>query len=222
MPIDSDLCVRAARLLQLETKTTLGVDISIDKKLPIGGGIGGGSSDAATVLQGLNSLWECGLDNTQLAKLGLKLGADVPVFVHGFSAWAEGVGEDLTAIDLEEKWFLVLHPKISVSTAKIFSDQALTRDCDTLKIARFLEGNSFDELSNVFEPVVRNRYPEIANALDWLSKFSPSRLTGTGSCLFASFECEGDARHVLDKCPEKWQGFVAQGVNQSPLFTEQV
>lgn len=217
IPPETDLCIRAAKLLQTFTQSPLGVDLSIKKKLPIGGGIGGGSSDAATVLQGLNTLWDCKLSNDTLAELGLQLGADVPVFVHGFSAWAEGVGEQLSPIKLAEKWFLVIHPKISVSTAEIFIDKALTRDCEALKIARFLKGNGFEDVSNVFEPVVRNKYPEIAQALDWLSHFSPSRLTGTGSCLFASFEREEKAKQVLDQLPKKWQGFVAKGLNESPL-----
>jgi len=220
IPQESDLCVRAAKLLQVATKTLLGVEISIDKNLPIGGGIGGGSSDAATVLQGLNKLWDCGLSDDELAELGLKLGADVPVFIRGFSAWAEGVGEQLTPVELDENWFLVIHPKISVSTAKIFIDKSLTRDCEALKIARFLKGNTFENFSNVFEPVVRNKHPEIAEAIDWLANFSSlinARLTGTGSCLFASFESEEKAKQVLDQLPKKWQGFVAKGLNQSPL-----
>jgi len=224
IPQESDLCVRAAKLLQVSTQTSLGVNISIDKKLPIGGGIGGGSSDAATVLQGLNKLWACGLSDDELATLGLQLGADVPVFIRGFSAWAEGVGEQLSPVELDENWFLVIHPKISVSTAEIFIDKGLTRDCEALKIARFLKGNTFEEYSNVFEPVVRNKYPEIAQAIDWLSSFSSlikagttARLTGTGSCLFASFESEENANQVLDQLPKKWQGFVAKGLNKSPL-----
>ena len=217
IPQESDLCVRAAKLLQAFTKISQGVDLSIDKKLPIGGGIGGGSSDAATVLQGLNKLWGCGLSDDDLAKLGLQLGADVPVFIRGFSAWAEGVGEQLTPVELDEKWFLVVYPEISVSTAEIFIDKSLTRDCEPIKIARFLKGNTFEKLSNVFEPVVRNKYPEIASALDWLMNFSPSRLTGTGACLFASFESEEKAKQVLDQLPKKWQGFVAKGLNKSPL-----
>jgi 4-diphosphocytidyl-2-C-methyl-D-erythritol kinase len=227
VPEDVDLCIRAAKLLKNSLKESVmkngqrsfGVNISINKKLPIGGGIGGGSSDAATVLHGLNRLWECCLDSQQLADLGLQLGADVPVFVKGTSAWAEGVGEKISPLKLAEKWFLVIHPKISVSTAEIFADQALTRDCEPITIARFLEGTSSNDIVNVFEPVVRNKYPQIADALDWLSDFSEARLTGTGSCLFASFNDETEAQQVLNQLPEKWHGFIAKGVNQSPLFS---
>lgn len=218
IPPESDLCVRAAKLLQSASKSPLGVDISIHKKLPIGGGIGGGSSDAATVLHGLNKLWQCGLSIEQLAELGMKLGADVPIFIHGNSAWAEGIGEQLTPLKLQEKWFFVLHPKIFASTAEIFADQALTRDSEPLKIARFLRGNDFEEQSNVFEVILKKKYPEIANAMDWLSDFSPARLTGTGSCIFASFNRQDDAQKVLEQLPQKWQGFVAKGVNTSPLM----
>lgn len=217
VPHESDLCVKAARLLKAETHSKLGVNISIKKNLPIGGGIGGGSSDAASVLLGLNKLWQCDLNIQEIADIGLKLGADVPVFIHGHSAWAEGVGEQISAIKLEEKWFFVLYPKIFVSTAKIFADQGLTRDNEPIKIARFLRGNGFKDLSNVFEPIVKNKYPEIADAIEWLSSFSPARLTGTGSCIFASFDNQESARKVLEKLPKKWQGFVAKGVNQSPL-----
>jgi len=215
---DSDLCIKAAKLMQMATKSNLGVDISIDKKLPIGGGIGGGSSDAATVLHGLNKLWQCGFSTQQLVDLGVELGADVPVFIYGDSAWAEGVGEQLTPIKLKEKWFLVIHPKIFVSTAEIFLDQALTRDSEPLKIARFLRGNDFEEQTNVFEVIVKKKYPEIAKAIDWLSTFSPARLTGTGSCIFASFNQKEDAEKVLEQLPKKWHGFVAKGVNDSPLL----
>lgn len=218
IPAESDLCVRAAKLIQSASKSKLGVDISIEKKLPIGGGIGGGSSDAATVLRGLNKLWDCGLSLDQLAELGVELGADVPVFIYGNNAWAEGVGEQLTPINLPKKWFFVLHPKIFAPTAEIFADQALTRDTEPLKIARFLRGNNFEKQSNVFEAVVKVKYPQIAEAIDWLSNFSPARLTGTGSCIFASFNCQDDAQKVLNQLPKKWQGFVAEGVNESPLI----
>jgi len=229
IPFETDLCVRAAKLIQakknINSSLNLGVEISLNKKLPIGGGIGGGSSNAATVLHGLNQLWDCQLSSDELADLGLQLGADVPVFVKGYSAWAEGIGEQLTSINLKEKWFVVIHPNIFASTADIFADQGLTRDCDTLKIARFLEGNRFNFLSdkfrNVFEPIVTKKYPEIATAINWLSTYSPARLTGTGSCVFASFDSKSDASTVLSALADSnhnWLGFVARGVNQSPLL----
>lgn len=242
IPYESDLCVRAAKLLQpyqrthqknqaKQTQSTnnqsaLGVEIKLHKVLPIGGGIGGGSSNAATVLHGLNILWDCQLSMDELAELGLQLGADVPVFVRARSAWAEGVGEKLTPLNLPEKWFVVLHPNIFASTAKIFADQGLTRDCDTLKIARFLQGDQFNFLSenyrNVFEVIVAKQYPEIAQAIEWLSAYSPARLTGTGSCVFAAFDSENEASKVLQALQQSrydWQAFVAKGLNQSPLLT---
>lgn len=216
VPEKSDLCIRAAKLLKEKTDSSFGVDISINKHLPIGGGIGGGSSDAATVLHGLNKLWECGLSISELAKLGLQLGADVPVFVEGKTAWGEGVGESLTPVQLDEKWFLVVHPNIFVSTVELFTDKSLTRDCENITIARFLKQKSFE---NVFEPIVKKKYPDIANAIEWLSQYSPARLTGTGSCLFASFDEEEQATKVLKDLPPQWQGFVAKGLNESPLIT---
>jgi 4-diphosphocytidyl-2-C-methyl-D-erythritol kinase len=226
IPLETDLCIRAAKLLQANTNFQGGVDISLNKKLPIGGGLGGGSSDAATVLQGLNHLWDCKLSNQELATLGLQLGADVPVFVHGQSAWAEGVGELLTPIELEQKWFLVIQPNVSVSTAEIFADQGLTRDCEALTITRFLKGSGSEKLNNVFEPIVTKKYPQIAAAIEWLSSYSPARLTGTGSCIFASFLSEKAARQVLEdldnsrhNSPQGWLGFVAKGLNQSPVIT---
>jgi 4-diphosphocytidyl-2-C-methyl-D-erythritol kinase len=213
VPVETDLTIRAAKLLKKTTGHSSGVDIFIDKVLPMGGGLGGGSSDAATVLQGCNKLWQCGLSDEELAELGVQLGADVPVFVHGYAAWAEGVGERLEPIDLPEKWFVVIHPGVSVSTAEIFSDGGLTRDCEPIKIAAFLQGQGV----NVFEPIVRKRWPEVATALDWLSGFSPARLTGSGSCLFAAFDTYNVANETLAALPQQWQGFVARGLNTSPL-----
>ncbi len=222
IPIESDLCLRASKLLQRRCGAKLGVDIKLTKNLPIGGGIGGGSSDAATVLHGLNLLWKLDLTIEELAEVGLELGADVPVFVHGFSAWAEGIGESLTPIKLPQQWFVVIQPEVFVSTAEIFSDQALTRDCEALTIARFQNKSGFENCSNVFEPVVIRKYPQIAKAMSWLSSFSEARLTGTGSCIFASFETKLEAEQVLialAQTPEKWQGFIAEGLNQSPLLS---
>jgi 4-diphosphocytidyl-2-C-methyl-D-erythritol kinase len=209
-----DLTVRAACLLQQAGGTPLGVDIHIDKRLPLGGGLGGGSSDAATTLVALNRLWGLDLPTEKLAELALKLGADVPVFVHGRSAWAEGVGETLTFIDLTEPWFLVIIPPCHVPTAEIFAAPELTRNARSLKIPAFLDGQGI----NVCEEVVRRRYPDVDNALNWLSQYSQARMSGTGACVFAPFTCEEEARRVLQQLPTAWHGFVAKGLNRSPLL----
>lgn len=211
---DRDLVVRAARLMQETTGTNCGVDIQVRKRLPMGGGLGGGSSDAATVLVALNRIWNLGLSVDRLAGLGERLGADVPVFVRGHAAWAEGIGEQLRDIDPPEPWYLVLVPPARVSTPEIFSDVELTRDCRPITIRDFLAGQG----SNVLEPVVRKRYPVVGEALDWLRRFGEARLTGTGGCVFAAFATEGAAREVQDRLPESWESFVAKGVNRSPLF----
>jgi 4-diphosphocytidyl-2-C-methyl-D-erythritol kinase len=215
VPAGSDLTVRAASLLREATGTGAGVVIYNDKRLPVGGGLGGGSSDAATTLVVLNRLWSLGLNTDELAQLGLRLGADVPVFVHGQAAWAEGVGEILTPVTPPEGWFLVLTPPVTVSTADIFSDTELTRDTPRTKIPDLLEGTG----RNDCEAVVRRRYPEVAEALDWLQAFAPAHLTGTGGCVFAAFDSEAGARAVADRVPPKWPSFVARGVNRSPLLS---
>ncbi len=197
------------------TGTSLrGVDIHIEKHLPMGGGLGGGSSDAATTLVALNKLWGLNLPVERLAALGLQLGADVPVFVLGHAAWAEGVGEQLTPVDVEEPWYLVVAPPCHVSTAKIFSAPELTRNLPAIKISGFLPGEGI----NVCEPVVCEHYPQVAEALRWLSQFGQARMTGTGACVFVSFEDEAAAHRALEHLPPAWQGFVAKGMNQSPLF----
>lgn len=213
IPENDDLTVKAARLLQDYTDTDFGVDIRVKKRLPMGGGLGGGSSDAATILLGCNKIWNCGLSRGELAILGLELGADVPVFVKGFSAWAEGVGENLTPVELDEKWYIVVHPKVHISTAKIFREEGLTRDSLPITIAHFLQGHG----TNALEPVVRKISPEVDDALNWLSGFSPARLTGSGSCVFSAVENQQMAEEILTKLPDKWNGFVAKGVNISPV-----
>ena len=216
IPMEQDLVWRAASLLQREAGVTQGANISIDKKLPMGGGLGGGSSDAATTLVALNHLWGCGLDKTALAALGLQLGADVPVFVHGFAAWAEGVGEELKPLpDLPEPWYVVLVPKVSVSTAKVFSDPQLNRACPAITIRDFLAGRA----GNVCEAVVCHHYPEVAAAMSALSQYGTARMTGTGACVFAPFETEQAAQQAWTSLSKDWQGFVAQGCNQSPLYS---
>lgn len=212
---ESDLAVRAARLLAAETGCPMGADIRIEKNIPAGGGLGGGSSDAATVLVGLDHLWGTGLGPRHLARLGLSLGADVPVFIQGRAAWAEGIGERLIPVDPPEPWCLVVHPGVAVSTSEIFSDPGLTRNTPPLTIADFLSGRGV----NVCEPVVRARCPEVAHALDWLrQRTGEARLTGTGACVFAAFPDEETARDLHAELPDHWRGFVARGRNQSPLL----
>ena len=216
VPEENDLVVRAARLLQEASGCTHGADIRVDKQLPMGGGLGGGSSDAATTLVALNRLWSLKLPIKTLANLGLKLGADVPVFVHGHAAWAEGVGEKLIDVELPEPWFVVLIPPVQVPTAEIFNAPELTRDCPPITIRDFLGGHSG---KNVCQPLVSRNYPEVAEALEWLGKYGKAMMTGTGACVFAAFEQEARAREVFANRPDGWQGFVAQGRNRSPLLT---
>ncbi|MFN2309729.1 MAG: 4-(cytidine 5'-diphospho)-2-C-methyl-D-erythritol kinase [Gammaproteobacteria bacterium] len=211
---EQDLTVRAARLLQAQAGVSQGVEITLDKRLPLGGGLGGGSSDAATVLVALNRLWDCGFSPARLAALGLRLGADVPVFVQGRAAWAEGIGEDLTPIEPPEPWYLVLTPPVTVSTAEIFSAPELTRHTPPIRIADFLLGAG----GNDCEPVVRARYPVVGQQLDWLGRFGQARMTGTGACVFVDFPDPVVAGHALAQVPEGWQGFVARGCNRSPLL----
>jgi 4-diphosphocytidyl-2-C-methyl-D-erythritol kinase len=213
VPHDSNLIVKAARQLQAMTGCTLGADIWLRKVLPMGGGIGGGSSDAATTLLGLNHLWQLGCSEDRLAALGLRLGADVPVFVRGHAAFAEGVGEILTPVEPAEPWYLVLVPQVSVSTAEIFSDPLLTRDSAPIKVRPVLEGNS----RNDCQPVVERRYIEVRNALNLLGKFTEARLTGTGSCVFGAFPSKAEADRVSHLLAESLTGFVAKGSNISML-----
>jgi 4-diphosphocytidyl-2-C-methyl-D-erythritol kinase len=218
VPDETNLVVRAARLLQAKTGCRRGVRIALHKRLPLGGGIGGGSSDAATTLLALNRLWQLDLPLIDLATLGLQLGADVPVFVHGRSAWAEGVGEQLQPIALGPRNYLILVPPCAVSTARIFSHEALTRNSSPITIAAFpREGGRND-----CEPVVRKLYPEVDFALDWLSRFcthSNPRMTGTGACVFASFATRAEAESVVQQLPAGYHGFVATGVDVSPTHT---
>lgn len=213
---DDNLIVRAARLLQKASGTPLGATLSIEKQLPMGGGLGGGSSNAATVLVGLNHLWQLDLSLATLAQLGLALGADVPVFVHGHSAWAEGVGEQLTPVTLDTPWFVIIHPGISVSTPSVFQDPQLTRDSRPITMARALQGGA-PGWRNDCEAIVKERYPAIADALHWLAQHAPSRLTGTGACLFAAFETQQEAQEIAQLADQRWSTWVARGLNTSPL-----
>ncbi|WP_312572082.1 4-(cytidine 5'-diphospho)-2-C-methyl-D-erythritol kinase [Stutzerimonas balearica] len=210
---ESNLIVRAARLLQQLGDDVPGADITLVKRLPMGGGIGGGSSDAATTLLGLNRLWNLGLDLDRLAQLGLSLGADVPVFVRGHAAFAEGVGERLQAVELPEPWYLVAVPQVSVSTAEIFSDPELTRNTPPITVRSLLAGGGHNDC----QPVVEKRYPQVRNALSLLNKFVPARMTGTGACVFGSFPNEGEADKVRRQLPATLPSFVARGSNVSML-----
>ncbi|MGL4726115.1 MAG: 4-(cytidine 5'-diphospho)-2-C-methyl-D-erythritol kinase [Scandinavium sp.] len=220
VPDEENLIVRAARLLMKAASDTgrltenAGADISIDKRLPMGGGLGGGSSNAATVLVALNHLWRCGLSVDELAAIGLTLGADVPVFVRGHAAFAEGVGEVLTPVTVPEKWYLVAHPGVSIPTPVIFKDPELPRNSPHRSIETLLNC----EFSNDCEVIARKRFRKVDAALSWLLEYAPSRLTGTGACVFAEFDTESAARQVLEQAPEWLQGFIARGVNTSPLM----
>lgn len=213
VPHDSNLIVKAARKLQALSGCKQGADIWLKKILPMGGGIGGGSSDAATTLLGLNHLWQLGCSEDQLAELGLSLGADVPVFVRGHAAFAEGVGEILTPADPEEPWYVVLVPQVFVSTAEIFSHPQLTRDSLPLKMRPVPKGNS----RNDCQPVVEQSYPEVRNSLSLLSKYTDAKLTGTGSCVFGAFPSKAEADKVLALLADTQTGFVAKGSNISML-----
>ena len=216
VPADSDLCVRAARLLKDRAGSRLGADIELVKRLPMGGGLAGGSSDAATTLVVLNRLWQTGLPRVQLQDLAVELGADVPVFVFGRSAFAEGVGERLAEIRLPPAWYLVLVPETAVSTAEIFSAPELTRNTIAITIAAFSVGQGRNDL----EPVVCRRYPQVARHLEWLRRYGDARMTGSGACVFCGFETEAQAQQVLSELPADMRGFVARGLDRHPLWSE--
>jgi 4-diphosphocytidyl-2-C-methyl-D-erythritol kinase len=211
---DEDLVTNAARLLQRETGCREGASIRVDKRLPMQAGLGGGSSDAATTLHALNHLWSLKLGTAELAELGGRLGADVPVFVAGVAAWAEGRGDRLQPVELPEPWFLVVRPPCEVSTADIYGAPELARNSGPIDLEAYLAGAG----RNDFEPVVCARHPEVAEALRWLACYGESRLTGTGACVFAAFEDEHAARAAHDRVPDGWQAFVARGRSRSPLL----
>jgi len=210
---ESDLTVRAARALQSASGSRLGASLRVSKRIPMGGGLGGGSSDAATVLLALNELWDCRLPIDELARLGLPLGADVPVFVRGSSAWGQGVGEDLEPVELPERWYVIIHPGVAVSTRDVFQSPELTRNSPVITIRAFFQSGG----RNDCEPVVRAGWPEVAAALDWLGQFAPARLTGTGSCIFAPCASAIEAERLAARVPDRWTGLVARGLNRSPV-----
>jgi 4-diphosphocytidyl-2-C-methyl-D-erythritol kinase len=214
IPADTDLIIRAARLLATRASADVGVGIAIAKRIPIQGGLGGGSSDAATALVALNRLWRVGLGEDELAELGMQLGADVPFFVRGKAAWAEGVGEKLTPVDFPEEHYLVVKPQVAVSTAEIFQAPELTRNSPVTTVRAFLA----EEGRNDCTATVRGRYPQIAEALDWLEEFGDARLTGTGACVFLPVADETAARTLSALLDARWRGYSVRGLNRSPLL----
>lgn len=219
VPAETDLIVRAARALQAASGTTFGADIAIDKILPMGGGIGGGSSDAATTLLALNRLWGLGMSREALMRIGLGLGADVPVFVFGQNAFAEGVGEQLTPVELPQSWFVIVHPKQHVPTAEIFSDKCLTRDTPISIIADFAAcTNKFAFGRNDLQAIATAKFGEVARALAWLRQYSPhARMTGSGACVFARYPDEQTAQQVLERLPSEWDGRCVSSLAHHPL-----
>ena len=211
-----ELCLRAARLLQRETGCRRGLDISIAKNIPVGGGLGGGSSDAATTLIALNRMWNLGLSRRRLAELGLALGADVPFFLCGENAFGEGIGEQLGPVVLPPAWYVVLVPPVSVPTREIFAAPELTRDTKSIKISSFSAGFGHNDL----EPVVCRRYPTVATHLAWLRAFGDARMSGSGACVFAEFPTEERARSVVLVLPPEMRGFAACGLDRHPLAAD--
>lgn len=221
VPADSDLVVRAARLLQTAAgRPELGADITVHKQLPMGGGLGGGSSDAATTLMVLNHLWQTGLTRSELMALGLQLGADVPFFLFGRNAFAEGIGEDLIALKTANRWFVVIEPGVAVPTSIIFSSEELTRDTKVVRITDFPEAHNLldsDFGKNDLEVVAAKQFPPVADAIKWLKTFGNARMTGSGACVFCSFEHEHQADEVLKQVPSKWKSWKAKAMQEHPL-----
>lgn len=213
VPAESDLVVRAARALQAASGSRFGADIGVLKRIPMGGGLGGGSSDAASVLLALNRLWGCGLSRQALQDLGLKLGADVPFFIFGETAFAEGVGEALRPLAVPPAWYVMVAPPVSVPTAEIFSAKELTRNTEIL----IMQGFAAHKTRNDMQAVVCVKYPEVAESLEWLSQYGDARMSGSGACLFAPFDTEGQARQVAASVPSGWKVWVARGLDRHPL-----
>ncbi len=223
VPANQDICALAASVLQKKTGCKLGVEFIVEKHIPMGGGLGGGSSDAATVLLALNQLWQLNLSREELIQIGLSLGADVPVFIFGQNAWAEGVGEQLTKIDLPEQYYVVLTPPIHVSTRDVFANSRLTRDTKPLKIADFSSGANSDEFRNDLEAIVCEEFPAVATTLNWLSRFvlkdgGKAKMSGSGASVFVAVNSKQKANEILAQKPENVTGFVAKGLKQHPLF----
>ncbi len=228
VPQEQDLIIRAARLLQAEVQRRhgalpAGVDIAIDKRLPMGGGLGGGSSDAATALMALNTLWQAGLSREELMALGLPLGADIPFFIFGQSAFAEGIGEQMHAVTTPECWYVVLEPGVHVPTAAIFCAEDLTRDTKLVTIADFSRRLAKDNDASGFgqndlQQVASRLFPQVAQAVEWLGRYGKARMTGSGACVFCAFSSESEADAVLSNVPPVWTGWKAKALNRHPMF----
>ena len=216
VPAETDLIVRAARLLQEKTRCPLGANLTLHKILPMGGGLGGGSSDAATTLMALNRLWHTGLNKTELMSIGLQLGADVPFFIFGENAFAEGVGEELQAIQTPERWFVVIEPGVQVPTPAIFSAKELTRDSKIVRIADF-SSNAEMFWKNDLQTVACAMFPEVDEAVRWLSQFGNAKMTGSGACVFCAFADESAADKVIAQMPERWTSWKAKALNRHPM-----
>jgi 4-diphosphocytidyl-2-C-methyl-D-erythritol kinase len=216
VPEQDDLIVRAARLLQSHTGCTLGADLELEKILPMGGGLGGGSSDAATTLLALNHLWQAGLSRTQLMELGLQLGADVPFFLFGQNAFAEGVGEVLQPIETPQRWYVVIEPGVQVPTPAIFSAKELTRDTKPIRIADF-SSNAESNWKNDLQAVAATLYPPVQSAINWLNNFGDARMTGSGACVFCAFDDEMVAEKVQRQVPENWTSWKAKSLHRHPM-----
>lgn len=210
---EHDLVIRAAKRLQQHTGCSLGADIAVHKRLPMGGGLGGGSSDAATTLMALNHLWRTGLDRETLQKLGLELGADVPFFIYGRDAFAEGVGERFQPLVLPPAWYVVIAPGVSVPTAEIFLSKDLTRDSTPIKIADFTTSTTRNDL----QAIACKLYPEVAETIDWLAQYAPARMTGSGACVFAEVQDELTAQDIVDRCPARWTAWKARSLAEHPM-----
>jgi 4-diphosphocytidyl-2-C-methyl-D-erythritol kinase len=218
VPESEDLCGRAALALQKTTGCKLGCEYAVDKNIPMGGGLGGGSSDAATILLALNQLWQLNISREKLMEIGLKLGADVPIFIFGQNAWAEGVGEILTPIELPEQYYVVLTPSVHVSTAQVFANSTLTKDTKPLKIADFSNGVNSNQFRNDLEKVVSKEFPAVASTIKWLNQFGQARMSGSGASVFVAVDSQSEANEILTQKPANTSGIVAKSLKKHPLF----
>jgi 4-diphosphocytidyl-2-C-methyl-D-erythritol kinase len=218
VPESEDLCGRAALALQKTTGCKLGCEYAVDKNIPMGGGLGGGSSDAATILLALNQLWQLNISREKLMEIGLKLGADVPIFIFGQNAWAEGVGEILTPIELPEQYYVVLTPYVHVSTAQVFANSTLTKDTKPLKIADFSNGVNSNQFRNDLEKVVSKEFPAVASTIKWLNQFGQARMSGSGASVFVAVDSQSEANEILTQKPANTSGIVAKSLKKHPLF----